>query len=193
MFLTAILLAGSLAITSASPAQGPPARQQSERAQPSGGERPHEIGVGGSLVVSNQGASGGVRYFFGERLGVNVTAGWANNAGRYSAGGSSAFVMPSAIYMLTLPNNLREVDLRPYVGGGPVWVHGTAAATGPGVTNSSNDWGMNGYGGVEISFRQAKAVTLSAEGIYYNMPSLTTSTSRYNGFDWAVAFHFYVK
>ena len=32
------------------------------------GERPHRIGVGGSIVVSNYGASGGFRYWFGDRV-----------------------------------------------------------------------------------------------------------------------------
>jgi hypothetical protein len=195
MILTAALVAGSLAIAHPSSTQAPPTRPQSEQGQPGGGERPHEIGVGGSLVVSNQGASGGFRYFFSERLGVNVMAGWAS-AGRYSTGSSSAFVMPSFMYMITPPNNLREVDLRPYVGGGPTWVHSSAsAAMRPGMTANAtaNNWGMQAFGGVEMSFRSAKAMTISAEGIYYNVPSNISTSTNFSGFDWAVAFHFYLK
>lgn len=194
MIWTAALVAASLAVAHSQPAQSPPAQQPSEQGQP-GGQRPHQIGIGGSLVVSNQGASGGFRYFFGQRLGVNVSAGWSSSVGRYSAGTSSAVISPSVMYMLTLPNDLRELDIRPYVGGGATYVHANYATSraGPGVTGAHNDWGMQAFGGAEMSFRSAKAVTISVEGIYYNVPSTYTSTSNFSGFDWLVAFHYYVK
>ena len=37
--------------------------------------------------------------------------------------GSTFAVMPSVMYMVTKPNLLRDVDIRPYVGGGLNYVH----------------------------------------------------------------------
>jgi len=161
------------------------------------GERPHRFGVGGSLLVSNRGASGGVRYWFGDRLGVNFTAGW------YTSGGgsnpvngttSSMVVIPSVLFMLTKPNETRQMDVRPYVGGGLNYSHAYGAVPvgrNPKQQNMSGT-GYQAFGGVEVTFRDMDMMTLSGEGVYYVMPSTYVNSAAASGFTYVFAVHFYL-
>jgi outer membrane protein W len=191
MLLTALITAASLvaATQTARPLPQGPTQSQAKPA-----ERPHTFGIGGSLAFSSAGASGGFRYFFNDRLGVNFTAGWANGGPTSYGGGSTTFVMPSAVLMLTRSDSDRDVDFRPYVGGGLHYVHGTNVSTGPGTTpGPRNDWGMQAFGGVEMSFKSVKSFTLSVEVVYFNVFSSPSSTANRSGVDWTVSAHFYLK
>src|SRR5262245_36890418 len=50
--------------------------RQAERTPSRTGDRPHTVGLGGQLGVSNRGAGAGTRLFFGDRVGVNLNAFW---------------------------------------------------------------------------------------------------------------------
>ena len=190
MLLTAVVTAASLAMSAhAQQSAAPPTIYQPTRV-----ERPHTFGLGGSLAVSNYGGSGGFRYFFTDRLGTNVTVGWANGGPNSYGGGSTTFVMPSLVFMITPANFTREIDLRPYVAGGLHYVHGSRVSTGPGtVPGPRNDWGFQTLGGLEMSFKSVKAFTISVEGVYYNIISSPEGTTNHSGFDWTVSVHFYLK
>jgi len=190
MLLTAIVTAASLALSAQAQQQTTPPKIY----QPTRVERPHTFAIGGSLAVSNYGGSGGFRYFFNDRIGTNFTVGWSNGGPNSYGGGSTTFVMPSMVYMITPPNFTREADFRPYVGGGLHYVHGSSVSTGPStIPGPRNDWGYQAMGGLEMSFKSAKAFTISVEGIYYNVVSSPSGTTNHSGFDWTVSVHFYMK
>lgn len=161
------------------------------------GERPHTLGVGGSMMVSSRGASGGFRYFFSERVGINLAAGWSPNGMRSSLG-STTIVVPSVMVMLTKPHDTGQIDIRPYVGGGVTYIYSSGAnlptiAPGTSTAYQNHGTGVQVFGGAEISFSDMKRFTISAEGTYYTVPANFVSTPNAGGFNYAVAFHIYLK
>ena len=160
------------------------------------GERPHRFGVGGSILISNRGASGGFRYWFGERVGVNLTAGFYTTAGNNPANSSSTVVIPSVLVMLTKPNETRQMDVRPYVGAGMNYSHayGATPVRSPNVAQPRM-YGIGGqaFGGVEVTFRDMDMMTLSGEGVYYVMPAYYANATTASGFTYTFAVHFYLK
>jgi len=110
------------------------------------------------------------------------------------ATGSTFAVLPSVIVMLTKPDDTRQVDVRPYVGGGVNYVRSTR----PVSFSSSNQVRASGvggqaFGGVELTFRDAQQVTVSAEGIYYRLPVRYINANAIDGFNYRVAVHIYLK
>lgn len=167
------------------------------RRQP--GDRPHTVGIGGQIAVSNRGGGGGVRLFLGDRLGVNFSALYYRHGSRYTSNpqsGSTFAALPSFLLMLTRPDKTRDVDIRPYVGGGLNYVRSsTPVTTIGGTTTLQRRSGTGGqvFGGVEMTFREADWVTISAEGIYYKLPVNFVNASIVGGFNYLLAFHFYLK
>ena len=166
------------------------------------GERPHQIGVGAQMGLSNAGGGGAFRLFMTQQLGFNFSANFYRGT-RYNTingpvQGSTFSVMPSVMYMITKPNLLRDVDLRPYVGGGLNYVHASGRpqpTTVPGVISYGSENGIGGQvlGGVEMTFRSADYITISFEGTYYRLPVTYQNASLRDGFQYALAFHFYLK
>jgi len=166
------------------------------------GERPHQIGVGAQMNLTSSGAGGAFRMFMTPQLGVNFSASYYPGT-RYNTPsgivqGSTFAVMPSVMYMITKPNLLRDVDLRPYVGGGLNYVHASGRplpTTVPGAISYGSENGIGGQvlGGVEMTFRSADYITISFEGTYYRVPGTYQNASLRDGFQYALAFHFYLK
>ena len=177
-------------------------QQQPDQRDRGAGERPHSVGVGGQMTMGSGGGGGGIRYFLSERLGVNFIVGVARGP-RYDTpsrtdSSSTFYAMPSAILMLSRPDPTRDVDLRPYVGGGITYVRATSAlpVTAPGSTSTTyrrSGVGAQAFGGVEITFREADFITISAEGMYYKLPVSYINASVIDGFNYALMFHFYLK
>jgi hypothetical protein len=213
MNLAALLLTATMALPAQS-GQAPGAPADTERIQPSGeadrqqvspdrrermmGRRPHTVGFGGQLMVSNWGAGGGARMFFGERLGVNLNVSWYRH-GRYTSNtnqGSTFATLPSFIYMLTKPDPDAEVDIRPYVGGGISYVSTSRPAaftTGTTTLQRRSGTGAQAFGGVEMTFAEADWMTLSVEGVYYKLPVNFVNSNIVGGFNYFVAVHFYLR
>ncbi len=174
-----------------------PQRRAVEERDRSSGERPHTVGLGSQVSVSNRGAGGGGRFWFGERLGFNINASWYRP--RYTVSGAqpgSTFgVFPSFILMLTKPDPTRDIDVRPYVGGGISYISGSQRVTSSGATAFARTSGTGGqaFGGVELTFKEADWMTVSAEGIYYRLPVRIVNSSVVDGFNYLLAFHFYLK
>ena len=106
--------------------------------------------------------------------------------------------MPSVMYMVTKPNLLRDVDIRPYVGGGVNYVHASRpvpTTADPRVLTLESESGMGGqvFGGAEMTFRSADYITISFEGTYYRLPVTYQNAALRDGFTYALAFHFYLK
>jgi outer membrane protein W len=165
-------------------------------------ERPHQIGVGASLGLSNRGGGGAMRYWFGDMVGLDLQAAWSRPYTRATTAqgttlsrGNAFQVLPSILINLKKPNQNANVDLRPYVGAGLNYLSSPRSTF---TTTSSLDQRTNGvggqaFGGVEMTFREAPNMTISGEGIYYNIPVQTISARAIQGFDYLVAFHYYLK
>ena len=177
-------------------------QDQVERTRRQAGERPHTIGLGGQLAISNRGAGASTRFFLGERLGFNINALWYRNSYRYTTSqgterGSTFATFPSFILMLTKPDLTKDVDIRPYVGAGVSYVSTSRPRViVPGAAPTLQRFGGTGgqvFGGIEMTFREADWITISAEGIYYKVPVNIVSSALVGGFNYLMAIHFYLK
>ena len=169
---------------------------QVEQPPPLSIDRNHSVGLGGQVSLSNTGVGGGTRLFLTERLGVNINAFWYNNSPTSNgiSQGSTYGAVPSFMYMFATPRS-GNIDLRPYVGGGLSYISSSRPTTTGNVTTTERFTGMGGqvFGGVEMTFRGADFMTISAEGIYYKLPVSAVSTSMMDGMNWLMGVHFFVK
>lgn len=159
--------------------------------------RPHQFGFGGSITASNGGAAGDVRYWVGDHLGLDMSAGWHRSGYETRTGqrASTVHASPSIIYMFGKPNYTREVDIRPYAGGGASYVRASTPVMSPSgamLMSEASGTGMHTFGGAEVAFKDVEAMTFSGELVYYRLP-VRLSNNAYDGFSYLIAVHFYVK
>ena len=157
-------------------------------------ERPHTVGLGSALTASNRGIGGATRVFFNDRIGVDFSANWYKPQSRYATG-SIFHATPSFLYMLTRPNDMRDVDIRPYVGGGLSYINSTYRSTvAPNPLNQrTSGVGGQAFGGAEVTFKAAQWVTISFEGRYYRLPVNFVNTNMIGGMNYLMMFHFFVN
>jgi hypothetical protein len=198
LLVTSTLAAPTAARPSIDPTIGARLMQRATSTTPQQTERPHQFGVGASLTASTRGAAGDVRYWFNDHIGMNMTAGWYRSYYETPSGDrpSTIHASPSIIYLIGKPNYTREVDIRPFVGGGPSYLRASrpvVSPTGNILTSESSGTGMHAFGGAEMTFKDADQVALSAELIYYRLPVRLASRSSLDGLNYLVAVHFYLK
>jgi len=172
--------------------------QRATSTTPQPGERPHQFGIGAAITASTRGAAGDVRYWFNDHIGLNMTAGWYRSSYETPSGQrpTTVHVSPSVIYMIGKPNDTREVDIRPFVGGGASYLRATRPIVSPTaniLTVESSGTGMHAFGGAEFTFKDAEYLALSGELIYYRLPVQLPSRSSLDGLNYLVAVHFYLK
>ena len=165
-------------------------------------QRPHTIGFGGTFSISNYGAGGTMRYWFGDRVGLNLNAAWTKpyggvrtSTGRSVDSGSVFQALPSVIVNLKKANQNADIDLVPYAGAGFQFVtasRGLGYTTSTALQQRTNGVGGQAFGGVEMSFKEAP-VTISAEGVYYHLPVRIANAQVIEGFSYLAAVHFYLK
>ena len=162
-----------------------------QRSGPQGltGSRPHRFGLGGTIGVSNRGAAGAMRYWFGQRVGIDFTAGYYRHRLTPTLTASSMQMMPSVLVMFTEPDPTRDVDLRPYAGGG---VNYARVLSGTSSTRTSATGGQV-FGGVEMTFAEAESLAISAETGYYRQPVRLTSAPYADGVDFRIFVHMYLN
>jgi outer membrane protein W len=99
--------------------------------------------------------------------------------------------------MLTKPDETKDVDIRPYVGAGMSYVSTsrprTTAFGEPPTLQRFSGTGGQVFGGIEMTFKEADWITISAEGIYYKMPVHFVNSAVIGGFNYLMAIHFYLK
>jgi hypothetical protein len=196
-FATLLLVTSTLAApTAARPASAPSSVAQRPAPQASS-TRPHQLGFGGSITASNGGAAGDVRYWFGDHVGLNMTAGWYRSGYETRSGdrASTVHASPSILYMIGKPNDTRAVDFRPYVGGGASYVRSSMPVVSPsGAIRMSEASGtaMHAFGGAEVTFKEVEQMAFSGEVVYYRLP-VRLSNNALDGFNYVIAVHFYVK
>ena len=178
--------------------QTPPTTQQGEAGTvPAPTDRPHQIGLGGSMGMSTEGGGGAFRYFFGDQLGFNANIGWyrpAIRTGSRSQGGTF-IAAPSVVYMLNKSHQLADIDLRPYVGGGLNYAHSSVPiqTSTSNISSRNSGLGMQVFGGVEFSFLSAKSIAISAEVAHYRMAATNFASGLTQGTNFYLLFHFYLK
>ena len=155
-------------------------------------ERPHQVGIGSAVTATSRGLGGATRFFFNDRFGIDFVASWYNPQTRNTTG--SVFnVTPSVVYMLKLPNDLANIDIRPYVGAGFSYVRSSYRPIGTAYTGSDSGLGGQVFGGAELTFKEAQFVTISFEGRYYSLPTRTVNVNMIDGFNFMMMFHFYLR
>src|SRR5262245_14840961 len=171
--------------------------QDPNRLASSPSDRPHRFAVGGTIGVSTRGAGGAIRYWFGDRLGVDLQAAWSRPYNAYGNSTGNTFqVLPSFMFMLKPVNPTADIDVRRYVGGGFNYLQTSSyhPPTVPGARTTNQDTngiGGQAFGGIEMTFKDAQKMTISAEVVYYNLPIRTISAQAIDGFNCMIAFHYY--
>ncbi len=127
----------------------------------------HTVAIGGSIVAGSNGATGAFQYWFNQYVGMEMSVGYYRLPDYYSTTGSGGYTFqsaPSVVVLLTKPDQTRDVNLRPYVGGGVNYVSSSgdvvAARARTASTPSSSGTGMQAFGGVEMSFKDTPRVGL---------------------------------
>ena len=165
--------------------------QRGSRMTPSA-PRPHRLGFGGSMGISNRGGGGALRYWFGERVGLDFTAGYFRAGSALQT--SSVQVAPSVIVMLTDSNPSSDVDLRPYVGAGVGYVRASSSLRAdPSIRSSVSGNSVQAFGGVEMTFQDSPNVAVSAEVGYYRQDMRLPGFAPIDGVDGRVYVHFYLR
>jgi hypothetical protein len=198
LFLTTFLASGPQpAVPPASPvaAVQEPQPQDDPRTTPASSSttKPHEVGLGG---FGGSGGGPSFRYFFGEQVGVDLSAGWYRPmTSGSSSRGTSFQVSPSMVVMLNKSHQLADLDVRPFVGGGVIYMNTptTIARTTSTTQLRQSGVGMQAFGGVELTFASAPSIAISAETIYHKLPIQTYNVNLTRGLDFYLLFHYYMK
>ena len=154
----------------------------------------HTLSFGGSIVAGSNGATGGFNYWFNDHVGVQMSVGYYVLPHYYStnSSGSTFQAAPSVLVMLTPPNQTRDVNFRPYLGGGINYVSSsTPVSPSAGVTTSGT--GGQAFGGVEMSFKDTPGLAITMEAAYFHLPEGFAGTGYIGGMNYLLGVRFYVK
>jgi hypothetical protein len=171
-----------------------PEEQGSASSSP-GATAPHTFGFGAMVGAGALGTGLGLRAWFGNYLGFDMRlflsrAEFVSQTG-FGGGGFSIEAAPSLIVMLTKPDDLRMVDIRPYIGGG---VNATRAGTNATNTGSPvSGSGTQVFGGVEAAIRAAGGFAISVEVLYNKRSQALVAAGVKSGLTGEFGFLFYVK
>lgn len=194
-----MLLAPWLLVTTVLIAPAPTPDQARPVPPPPSTSAPHTLSVGGSIVAGSNGATGGFSYWFNQQVGVDMSVGYYRLPNYYSSTGSSGYTFqaaPSVMWLLTKPNQTRDVNLRPYVGGGINYVSSSqpvTLSTRSTTAATSSGMGMQAFGGVEMSFKDTPQFALTIEGAYFHLPEGFAGTGYIGGMNYLIGVRFYLK
>jgi hypothetical protein len=179
---------------SSSPALStPPAVQQGTTSPPGARAPSRRLGLGANLGASHRGFGGNFRYWFADRLGLEMTASFYNPPAVNGVDRTSTMIFaPSAIYMFTDFDDTKDVNLRPYAGGGVNYARAPLPA-GAAAETARRGRGAGGqaFAGVELSFKEASQITLSGQLIHYWLPSNFFNADTLQGTQFVGAVFFY--
>jgi hypothetical protein len=133
---------------------------------------PHRLGLGGSFTMTNYGAGLGFRYWFNEHLGTAAEAGWYRSRFPTSSGGNRqrmVRVATSATWLFGTADAGRVANLRPYVGGGALYIDRSAPLVS--TTTRTTGVGPVAYGGLELTFQDYPGLSISNEIVYTGLPT----------------------
>jgi hypothetical protein len=151
----------------------------------------HVVGLGARMGTSPNGfgitARGWRRNRLGMQLDVSRYASTALTTSRVTA----IQIEPSLLY--SLPDRVTDyLWLRPYVGSGATLHRASNSGTPGGVSVSANEWGLQTFGGGEVTFAGAPQFALSADLGYhwYRTPAAGFDGG---GFGVSLLGHWYLK
>ena len=186
LFVTTLMLAPAAAPDEQRPVPPPP---------PPSSSALHTLSFGGSIVAGSNGAAGSVNYWFTQQVGVQMSVAYYTLPNYYSTGsnGSTFQVAPSVMVLLTKPNQTRDVNFRPYVGGGINYVSSSQPNNIHAVGATTSGTGGQAFGGVEMSFKDTPNLAVTFEAAYFHLPSGFVGTGYIGGMNYLLGVHFYVK
>lgn len=151
---------------------------QSQRVQVPGARQVNRrFGFGANVGLGTNVAGGTFRYWFGDRVGVDMNAVWARPFSRTGVdSGSTLLLAPSAIVMLRTYDDDKDVNLQPYIGGGLNYARQSGRAEADGGTASGT--GSQLFGGMELSFHDVPNIVISATVVRYWLPDEFFGLSR---------------
>lgn len=194
-----MVLAPLLLVTTMMAAPGaPPEQVRAVPPPPPSTTTQSGFAIGGGIVAGSNGVTGGVQYWFGPRVAMDLSVGYYRLPNYYTTGSSASTfqVAPSVVVMLTPPNQSRDVDFRPYVGGGISYVTssaGTSPTTAPGTVPVTSGMGSQAFGGVEMSFKDTPQLGVTFEISYYHLPAGFVGNGYIGGVNYLLGVHFYLK
>jgi hypothetical protein len=153
----------------------------------------HGLGLGGLMGGSPLGFGATVRAWRPDRLGVQL------DVSRYAVSGNgipervtSIQIEPSLLY--SLPDRVTDsVWLRPYIGSGATLRHHSVSTGTPGADSlSGNGFGLQGFGGTELTFAGAPQFAVSAN-LSYHWFKTPVDGFDLGGLGVSVLGHWYVK
>lgn len=156
-------------------------------------DRPHQLGVGAALVASNVGGGGSFRYWFGEHVGVDLNAFVSRPRVTLDERATIVQVAPSFVVLLGHDHPDREVNVRPFIGGGVIWARASFPEHSTLASRTGRGTGGQFFGGVEMTFAETPGLALSASAVYSHLPIRYNSAYAVDGFNVVVAVHYYVR
>jgi hypothetical protein len=151
----------------------------------------HMFGVGGVLAGGPAFEAGvAARVWSQQRVGLQVQLTHASR-GELSSRFSSVEFAPSVIYGFR--DHVSDYTwLRPYVGGGPTLARHSLDVVPPADPLSETRFGLEGFGGAEITFASLPQLAVSADVGYRWWNTVTTAVDD-SGIRVAVSAHWYLK
>jgi hypothetical protein len=152
------------------------------------------FGLGSNISMGTGGVGGNFRYWFGERLGVELNASWYRpRSSRGIDRTSTALIAPSAIYMFRDFDDTRDVNVRPYAGGGVNYARASVpVGSSSALLSRARGTGGQAFGGVELTFKDVPQMSISAELVRYWLPaSFANAQSALGGTDFVGSVFFY--
>jgi Outer membrane protein beta-barrel domain len=153
------------------------------------------VGFGGTIVGSNNGVGGSVRYWFNNRFGMDAGGLWYRGRHYETASGtfertSAALFSTTGLALLSAHDPKNEIDLRPIVGAGANYIRSSQfRVNGELTTANPQGWGWHALGGVEAAFVQGFALTGALA--YHRLPGDFQDAGLFNGFNLVVSIHAY--
>ena len=167
-------------------------------------QRPHTVGFGGTFGVSNYGGGGSVRYWFGDRVGLNANVSWTRpyggvrtTTGRTVSSGSVFQALPSVIVNLKKPDPNADIELMPYAGAGLHYITASGPIGYPSrhlVVRSADErhWRPGVWRGRDVVQGSADRRSASRASIT-GFRCASANAQMIEGFNYLVAVHFYLK
>lgn len=161
---------------------------------PAAQKAPHEWGIGGQFGAGSLGSGVSLQYWVAGLVGVDarlLLSGSEQFTGVQFVGGHSVEFAPSVVVMFKRPDSSKNLDVRPYAGGGVNWTH-----AGPNVSvsgESVNGRGAQYFGGVEFGLAQVPALGVSIEVIRNQRPQALVDAGLRSSTTALIAFRFFVR
>ena len=134
-----------------------------------------------------------MRYWFGDRVGVDFTAGYYRARSSSALQSSSVQAAPAVLVMLTEADPSRDLDVRPYLGAGVGYIRATSSLrTDPTIRSTVSGTGVHAFGGVEMTFAESPNVAVSTEVGYYRQDVRLAGLPANDSVDVRVFVHFYL-